>query len=85
MSLFRMLAIFFDVRQIVEDIDRAGGQAKHEEAGQRAQEGERDEKLTVEHQRAEDESVFRPLARAHGLEKGLKGTHITIQGREGQD
>ena len=68
MALLGVLTVSVNIRQVVDDVDRAGEQAQEAEARQSAQEGEGVVKLAVKNQRGEDEAVFDPLPGPHGLE-----------------
>jgi hypothetical protein len=65
-----MLAVGFDIGQVVEDINSAGDKAKQEESRNRPRERDELEQLLVEDQREKHKAVLRPLARAHGFEQG---------------
>lgn len=67
-----MLAVSFDVGDVVDDVDNAGDQAEQGKPAQSSQERGPLEKLFVEDKRKKDEGVLRPLARTHGFEQGAK-------------
>ena len=65
-----MLAVCFDIRNIVDDVNDAGDQAEQGESAQGARKSRPVKKLFIEDERKKDESIFRPLARTHGFEQG---------------
>jgi len=67
MFLFGMLAIRLHIGDIVEQIDRAGDQAKQKETFKRFYKCRGMKQLFVEDQREEDKAVLCPLAGAHGF------------------
>ena len=60
-----MLAVTFDVHQIVDNINRTGNHAQKNKSNRDPQERFEDKKLSIEDDPGIDDYVFRPLARAH--------------------
>ncbi len=65
-----VLAVFFDIDQVVDEVGGAGNQAETDERHRGTQKERRLEQFAVEHQGGVDEAVFCPLARTHRLEQG---------------
>src|SRR3972149_1390199 len=82
-----MHAVLLQVRQIVDQINRARCEAEREEASDRTSKRIPAEELYIECQRGKHEDVFRPLARSHAAQDGKEhgGDHSRInEGGQGR-
>ena len=66
-----MLAVGFEVEEVVDDVGGGGAETKAEE-GDGCSSNEAGGPGVGEEQRKKDEDVFRPLMKADGLEPGLE-------------
>ena len=79
-----MLAVGFEVEEIVDDVGRGGTEAEADEGYECT--GEDSEGQGVgQGQREEDEDIFRPLVDAESLEPGFEGRDLLGEGTDGSD
>ena len=79
-----MLAVGFEVEEVVDDVGGGGAEAEAEEGENRS--GDEARRPGVgEEQRKEDEDVFRPLVNADGFEPGFEGGDALVEGADGRD
>ena len=79
-----MLAVGFEVEEIVDDVGGGGAEAEAEEG----KDGCRDETRgpgVGEQKREEDEDVLGPLVEADGLEPGFERGDAFVEGADGGD
>ncbi len=79
-----MLAVGFEVEEVVDDVGCGGAEAEAEE-GYDCSGDEAGSTEVGEKQREEDEDVFGPLMEADGLEPGLEGGGGLVEGVDGGD
>ena len=68
MLLLGMLAVSFDITEVVDDVDGAGQQGEEAKACNGMQHGRDIEQLAVKDDGREDEEALGPLLGAHGLD-----------------
>ena len=73
LAFARVQPVPLDVDQIVDDVDRAGGQTQQRECQRHAGEWFGVENLLVEQDSGVDKSVFRPLLGPHGADQAAHG------------
>src|SRR5216683_1495965 len=79
-----VLAVGFEIEEIVDDVGGGGAEAKAEE-GQGCSGDEAGGPGVSEEQRKEDEEVFCPLMDADGLEPGFEGGDTFVEGADRGD
>ena len=83
-ALARVLAVGFEVEEVVDDVGGGGAEAEAEEG--QGSSGEQTRGPGVgEEQRNEDEGVFCPLMEADGLEPGFERGGPFVEGADGGD
>jgi hypothetical protein len=79
-----VLAVGFEIEEIVDDVGGGGAEAEAEE-GQGCSGDEAGGPGVSEEKRKEDEDVFRPLMEADGLKPGSEGGSSFVEGADGGD
>ena len=74
----RVIAVGFDIGNVVEQIHGARDQAKQKEPRHRSQKRFKHKQLLVKDQTKKDEAVLRPLTRAHGFDEGFEHEIILL-------
>ena len=76
--LFRVIAIRFDIGDVVDDVNDAGKQAEQDEACQNVEDGREIGQLSIEDQGDEQEDVFGPLFGTHGFDDLFKHGEMIV-------
>ncbi len=78
MTLGRVLAVLFNIHQVIDEIDGAGNEAKKDKGSHRLGQQLWNEKLLIEDQGGEDEDVLGPLFGAHGFQQACKHSRCLL-------